>query len=195
MEMDNKKIAAEFLGSMVIVMIALGSGGDATMFTGLVLAIMLMVFAGAEILPMMTIGNMATGRTDPQQGALNFVMQILGATVATAVMGWRAGGSLGDMTWTAGGSMDATALVGAIIGGFMLGVVWDRCGGGSWQTGSMGWARGAGGMVISSAGEMGSMVVTSGWDSATLVLGTMICGAVGVALSNMLGEKFLFEEE
>jgi len=194
MEMDNKKIAAEFLGSMMIVMIALGSGGDA-MFTGLVLAIMLMVFAGAEILPMMTIGNMATGRTDPQQGALNFVMQILGATVATAVMGWRAGGSLGDMTWAAGGSMDATALVGAIIGGFMLGVVWDRCGGGSWQTGIMVWALGAGGMVISSAGEMGSMVVTSGWDSATLVLGTMICGAVGVALSNMLGEKFLFEEE
>ena len=94
--MDTKGMMAEFIGSLSVTLLVwadLGAGHGSAATAGaacVVLAIMWMTFSGSEILPILTIGNMAAGRTEWQTGALNFSMQVLGGLIAAGILFWQA---------------------------------------------------------------------------------------------------------
>ena len=102
MEMNEKGMVAEAIGSMAITLLVWGTITSqetldaephlSAVFAGaagVTLAIMWMTFKGSEILPILTIGNMAAGRTDWQTGALNFCMQILGGLIGAGILAWQ----------------------------------------------------------------------------------------------------------
>ncbi|MCH2348973.1 MAG: hypothetical protein MK233_03520, partial [Candidatus Poseidoniales archaeon] len=80
--MDQKRALTELVGSLAVVYFAIGDGG--AMATGLVLAIFMMAMGGT-ILPMFTLARMATGRDSTEEGALDFLMQLLGGIIASSV--------------------------------------------------------------------------------------------------------------
>jgi glycerol uptake facilitator-like aquaporin len=201
MEMNEKGMVAEAIGSLAITLLVWGTiaGEDAAPHTsavmagaaGVTLAIMWMTFKGSEILPIITIGNMAAGRTDWQTGALNFCMQILGGLVGAAVLAWQ-----GETVFEAADAMTATSAVTALIGGFLMMTVWDRLGGG-WESGAFAAVLIVAGVVLASASSLGGTIVDGhigDTDNFIAVFGTMIVGGIGAAASLMLGDQ-IFEEE
>jgi glycerol uptake facilitator-like aquaporin len=203
MEMDNKAMMAELIGSMAITLLVWGNVTDsgaeqhgtaaAAGMAAVVLAIMWMTFKGSEIIPILTIGNMAAGRIDWQTGALNFSMQVLGGLIGAGILYW---GMDGDAGFTDVANFGATEMATALIGGFLLMTVWDRLGG-SWETAAFAAVLTLAGVILGTASSIGSMIVTSAWSDANFVgiFGTMIVGGIGAAAALMLGDQFLPEEE
>ncbi len=93
--MDNKRALTELIGSLAVVYFAVSGGA---MATGLVLAIF-MIAMGGTILPMFTLAKMASGRDEIEEGALDFLMQILGGVLAYSFVWWQTTAT-GDMTWS-----------------------------------------------------------------------------------------------
>jgi glycerol uptake facilitator-like aquaporin len=189
MEMNTKGMMAELIGSMAITLLVWGGVASAEAAphesavmagaAGITLAIMWMTFSGSEILPIITIGNMASGRTDWETGSLNFCMQVLGALIAAGVESFGAEGA-----------------VMALLGGFLLMMVWDRLGGG-WEAGAFAAVLIIAEITLSSASNLGGMIVESDWtqDNFVNVFGTMIVGGIGATAALMFGDEFLPEEE
>jgi glycerol uptake facilitator-like aquaporin len=205
MEMDNRKMMAECVGSLTVTLVVWGTalaagdnadaphqGAVAAGAAGVTLAIMWMVFRGSEILPILTIGNMASGRTEWQNGALNFSMQILGALIAGAIMAWQGA----EVFNSDGVELTSTGAAMALIGGFLLMVVWDRLGGG-WESGAFAAVLILAGISLASASSIGGMVVEGAWDGSNFfaVFGTLICAGLGAWLATEFGSKVLGEEE
>lgn len=201
MEMDTKGMMTEMLGSLTLTLLVWGaadsgmSASTGAMAGGVTLAIMWMTFKGSEILPVLTIGNMAAGRTGWETGAMNFCMQIVGALIASGVVYWSNGSAEGSV-WGGAGGLDATGAVAALLGGFLMMTVWDRLGGG-WESGAFAAVLLLTGMTLSTAADLGGMLVESAWsqDNFVNVLGTMIVMGVGAAGALMFGDQFLAEEE
>ncbi len=192
---DEKMMITEFIGSLAVVYFA-SSAADPAMAAGLVLAVMMMAFPGAMILPWLTIGRMASGAMDPKAGSLAFLMQILGGIVAYSIHWWTATATYGEgaITWTVSALTPAASVM-TVVGSFLLMVVWQRLGG-SWAMGIFAWMLMAGGLGVVNAGDIGGMIVFSQYTSANIVavLGTMILGGLGCAVAMMFGEKLLGEE-
>ena len=205
MEMNTKGMMAELLGSMAITLLVWGGVASAEAAphesavmagaAGITLAIMWMTFSGSEILPIITIGNMASGRTDWETGSLNFCMQVLGALIAAGVLFWE-GGSVDGSVWGGVESFGAEGAVMALLGGFLLMMVWDRLGGG-WEAGAFAAVLIIAEITLSSASNLGGMIVESDWtqDNFVNVFGTMIVGGIGATAALMFGDEFLPEEE
>jgi glycerol uptake facilitator-like aquaporin len=201
MEMDNKAMMAELIGSMAITLLVWGgvAGQDAAPHesavaaaaAGVTLAIMWMTFKGSEILPILTIGNMASGRIDWQTGATNFSMQVLGGLIGAGVLFWQ-----GDTVFEDATALTATGAATALLGGFLLMLVWDRLSGG-WESGAFAAVLITAGVTLASASSLGGMIVESAWtgDNFWAVFGTMIVGGIGAAAALMVGDQFLPEEE
>ena len=79
--MDQKRALTELVGSLAVVYFAINGGA---MATGLVLAIFMMAMGGT-ILPMFTLARMASGRDGWEEGALDFLMQLLGGIIAFGI--------------------------------------------------------------------------------------------------------------
>lgn len=192
---DEKMMITEFIGSLAVVYFA-SSATDPAMAAGLVLAVMMMAFPGAMILPWLTIGRMASGAMDPKEGALAFMMQLLGGIVAYSIHWWTATATYGEgaITWSVNSLTPATSIM-TVVGSFLLMVVWQRLGGG-WAMGIFAWMLMAGGLGVVNAGDIGGMIVFSQYTGANIVavLGTMILGGLGCAVAMMFGEKLLGEE-
>ncbi len=199
--MDTKGMMAEFIGSLSVTLLVwadldAGHGSAATAgAAGVVLAIMWMTFSGSEILPILTIGNMASGRTEWQTGALNFSMQVLGGLIAAGILFWQAD-SVDGSVFADAAELDATGAVTALLGGFLLMIVWDRLGGG-WESGAFCAILIMAGVTLASASSLGGMIVESSWnqDNFVSILGTMIVGGIGAASALILGEQILGEDE
>ena len=213
MEMNEKGMVAEAIGSMAITLLVWGTISaesevaphDSAVMAGaagVTLAIMWMTFKGSEILPIITIGNMAAGRTDWQTGALNFCMQILGALIAAAVLQWKIestnwGDAEAPVIWEAAEAMSATGAVMALFGGFLMMTVWDRLGGG-WEAGAFASVLLVAGMTLASATALGATIASGeigNTDNFIAVFGTMIVGGIGAAAALMLTDQIFDEEE
>ena len=200
MEMNEKGMVAEAIGSMAITLLVWGTISEnaaphdsAVMAgaAGVTLAIMWMTFKGSEILPIITIGNMAAGRTDWQTGALNFCMQILGGLIGAAVLAWQ-----GETVYEAAGTLDATGAATALLGGFLMMTVWDRLGGG-WEAGAFASVLIVAGVTLASASSLGGTLAAGeigDTDNFVAVFGTLIVGGIGAAAALMLSDQ-IFEEE
>ena len=201
MEMNDKGMMAELIGSMTVTLLVFGDYATtethgtaaAAGLAGLTLGIMWMTFKGSQILPVITIGRMAAGEDDWETGATNFAMQILGGLLGAAVLYW----GMDTTNLTTGSTDDITAATVAIalLGGFLLMSVWNRLGAG-WESAAFTSVLILAGMELATASNLGSMIVTSGWESANMVttFGTMIIGGIGAAAALMLGDQ-IFEEE
>jgi glycerol uptake facilitator-like aquaporin len=202
MEMDTKNMTAEAIGSLALTLLVFGvvaaEDADATISTlslGLVLAILWMTFSGAQILPVITIGSMAAGKTDWQTGALNFCMQIVGALIGAAVMKFGQDAEVGTAYLLE--SFGVTEAATALVGGFLLMTVYDRLGGG-WATGLFAMVVAGAGVSISGASDLAATLVNGNMDADGIFLamfGAMIVGGVGAAAALMVGDQFLPEEE
>ena len=201
MEMNEKGMVAEAIGSMAITLLVWGTVADAEAAphvsavmagaAGVTLAIMWMTFKGSEILPILTIGNMAAGRTDWQTGALNFCMQILGGLIGAGILAWQ-----DNTVYEAAEAMTATSAATALLGGFLLMLVWDRLGGG-WEAGAFVSVLLVAGVTLASASSLGGTLASGeigDTDNFIAVFGTMIVGGIGAAAALMLGDQ-IFEEE
>lgn len=192
MEMDTKSMTAEALGSLALTLLVFSQVGQDWIILGLVLAVLWMTFSGAQLLPVITIGSMAAGKTDWQTGALNFCMQIVGALIAAAVMKF---GQDADVGTNVGAMASLGDAVTALVGGFLLMTVYDRLGGG-WAAGLFAAVVAGAGVSISGAADLGGTLVNSTWDEDFVGLfGAMIVGGVGAAAALMVGDQFLPEEE
>ena len=201
MEMNDKGMMAELIGSMTVTLLVFGDYATAEThgtaaaagLAGLTLGIMWMTFKGSQILPVITIGRMAAGEDDWETGATNFAMQILGGLLGAAVLYW----GMDTTNLTTGSTEDITVATVAIalLGGFLLMSVWNRLGAG-WESAAFTSVLILAGMELATASNLGSMIVTSGWESANMVttFGTMIIGGIGAAAALMLGDQ-IFEEE
>ena len=138
---------------------------------------------------------MAAGEDDWETGAMNFAMQILGALIGAAVLMW----GMDVEALSTGAASDVTlgvpGIATALVGGFLLMAVWTRLGAG-WDSAAFVAVLVAAGMELSSASELGSMVVSSAWSDTNMVtvFGTMIVGGIGAAAALMAGDQ-IFEEE
>ncbi|HJM19211.1 MAG TPA: hypothetical protein QF802_01980 [Candidatus Thalassarchaeaceae archaeon] len=190
-EMDNKRALTELIGSLAVVYFAVSGGA---MATGLVLAIF-MIAMGGTILPMFTLAKMASGRDEIEEGALDFLMQILGGVLAYSFVWWQTTAT-GDMTWSGVAELGPNTAVASLFAGFLMMMVYDRRGGG-WEVGILAWMVALGGATISGAGDVGGMLVDSAWDGANIlgVFGGMVCAGLGAYLAIMFGENVLGEEE
>jgi len=201
MEMNDKGMMAELIGSMTVTLLVFGdyaaaeSHGTAAAagLAGITLGIMWMTFKGSQILPVITIGRMAAGEDDWETGATNFAMQILGGLLGAAILWWGM-----DITALDVGSSDDLKVPGiatALLGGFLLMSVWSRLGAG-WESAAFTSVLILAGMELATASNLGGIIVTSSWDSANMVttFGTMIIGGIGAAAALMLGDQ-IFEEE
>ena len=189
--MDNKRAVTELIGSMAVVYFAVSGGA---MATGLVLAVF-MIAMGGTILPMFTLAKMASGRDEIEDGALDFVMQILGGVLAYTFVWWQTSAT-GDMTWSGVAELGPFTAVASLFSGFLMMMVYDRKGAG-WEIGILAWMVAAGGATISGAGDVGGMLVDSAWNGANIlgVFGGMVCAALGAYIAIMFGETILGEEE
>ena len=201
--MNEKGMMAELIGSMTVTLLVFGDWAGtsehgtaaAAGLAGVTLGIMWMTFKGSQILPIITIGRMAAGEDDWETGAMNFAMQILGALIGAAVLKW--GMDAGSLS--TGAASDVTlgvpGIATALVGGFLLMAVWTRLGAG-WESAAFVAVLVAAGMELSSASELGSMVVSSAWSDTNMVtvFGTMIVGGIGAAAALMAGDQ-IFEEE
>ncbi|MEE2748071.1 MAG: hypothetical protein VX473_06360 [Candidatus Thermoplasmatota archaeon] len=201
--MNEKGMMAELIGSMTVTLLVFGDWAGtsehgtaaAAGLAGVTLGIMWMTFKGSQILPIITIGRMAAGEDDWETGATNFAMQILGALIGAAVLKW--GMDAGSLS--TGAASDVTlgvpGIATALVGGFLLMAVWTRLGAG-WESAAFVAVLVAAGMELSSASELGSMVVSSAWSDTNMVtvFGTMIVGGIGAAAALMAGDQ-IFEEE
>ena len=205
-ELDTKMMMTELIGSLAVVYFAarLGMGDMPTMYgamaAGLVVAVMMMTFSGAMILPWITIGKMANGDITWQNGALAFAMQMLGAVLAWTINMWSAGMlDMADQMWSVS-VMDVQTGAMTLIGGFLLMIVYERLAGdgiGNAAVGIFVWMLAAAGLSVVNAGDVGGMLITSGWTGGNMVMifGSMIIGGVGATAALMFGDMILGEEE
>ncbi len=201
MEMNEKGMLGELIGSMTITLLVFGNYAGleehgtaaAAGVAGVTLGIMWMTFKGSQILPVITIGRMAAGEDDWETGALNFTMQILGGLLGAAVLYWGVDVTALDIGSTADIVMADVAI--ALLGGFLLMTVWTRLGSG-WESAAFVAVLAIADMQLGTASNLGSMIVTSGWEDGNMVtvFGTMIIGGVGAAAALMFGDQ-IFEEE
>ena len=201
MEMNDKGMMAELIGSMTITLLVFGDyaatethgTAAAAGLAGLTLGIMWMTFKGSQILPVITIGRMAAGEDDWETGAANFAMQILGGLLGAAILYW--GMDVAELTVGSADDIAAPDVAIALLGGFLLMSVWSRLGAG-WESAAFAAVLILAGMELATASNLGSMIVTSSWESANMVttFGTMIIGGIGAAAALMLGAQ-IFEEE
>ena len=87
-----------------------------------------------------------------------------------------------------------------LIGGFLLMIVYDRLSGdglGNAAVGIFVWMLAAAGLSVVNAGDVGGMLITSGWtgDNMVMIFGSMIIGGVGATAALMFGDMILGEEE
>ena len=164
------------------------------MATGLVLAVF-MIAMGGTILPMFTLAKMAAGRDEIEDGALDFAMQILGGVLAYSFVWWQAQ-AVDGMTWAGVDALGAQTAVASLFAGFLMMMVYERCGGG-WEVGIFGWIAIAGGASLTGAGDIGGMLVDSAWASESIisVFGGMVLAGVGGYIALKFGEQLLGEEE
>jgi hypothetical protein len=190
--MDNKRVLTELIGSMAVVYFAITS--DDAMVTGLVLAVF-MIAMGGTILPMFTIAKMAAGKDEIEDGALDFTMQILGGVLAYALIAWQTD-AFGTNAWTGVEALGPHVAVASLFGGFLLMMVYERCGGG-WEVGVLAWMFMLGGASLTGAGDIGGMLVDSAWSGANIlaIFGGMVLAGIGGYLALMFGDQFLGEEE
>ncbi|MAE39006.1 MAG: hypothetical protein CL969_05235 [Euryarchaeota archaeon] len=190
-EMDNKRALTELIGSLAVVYFAVSGGA---MATGLVLAIF-MIAMGGTILPMFTLAKMASGRDEIEDGALDFLMQILGGVLAYSFVWWETSAT-DSMTWGGVAELGPYTAVASLFAGFLMMMVYERRGA-SWEVGILAWMCMLGGATISGAGDVGGMLVDSAWDGANIlgVFGGMVCAGLGAYVAIMFGEKVLGEEE
>jgi len=210
MKMNEKGMIAELIGSMTITLLVFGNwgaqaDGDVAAFgtlahgtaaaaglAGVTLGIMWMTFKGSQILPIITIGRMAAGEDDWETGATNFAMQILGALIGAGLLTQVLDQSVTTGADTTLGGADIAI---ALVGGFLLMSVWTRLGAG-WESAAFVAVLVIAGMELSTASNLGSMIVESAWSDGNMVniFGTMIIGGIGAAAALMAGDK-IFEEE
>lgn len=205
-ELDTRMMMTELIGSLAVVYFAarLGMGDMPTMYgamaAGLVVAVMMMTFSGAMILPWITIGKMANGDITWQNGALAFAMQMLGAVLAWTINMWSAGMlDQADQMWSVD-TMDVQVGAMTLIGGFLLMIVYERLSGDGLGNAAIGifvWMLAAAGLSVVNAGDVGGMLITSGWtsDNMVMIFGSMIIGGVGATVALMFGDMILGEEE
>ena len=205
-ELDTRMMMTELIGSLAVVYFAarLGMGDMPTMYgamaRGLVVAVMMMTFSGAMILPWITIGKMANGDITWQNGALAFAMQMLGAVLAWTINMWSAGMlDMADQMWSVD-TMDVQVGAMTLIGGFLLMIVYERLSGDGLGNAAIGifvWMLAAAGLSVVNAGDVGGMLITSGWtsDNMVMIFGSMIIGGVGATAALMFGDMILGEEE
>ena len=205
-ELDTRMMMTELIGSLAVVYFAarLGMGDMPTMYgamaAGLVVAVMMMTFSGAMILPWITIGKMANGDITWQNGALAFAMQMLGAVLAWTINMWSAGMlDMADQMWSVD-TMDVQVGAMTLIGGFLLMIVYERLSGDGLGNAAIGifvWMLAAAGLSVVNAGDVGGMLITSGWtsDNMVMIFGSMIIGGVVATAALMSGDMILGEEE
>jgi hypothetical protein len=189
--MDNKRVLTELIGSCAVVYFAMTQ--DA-MATGLVLAVF-MIAMGGTILPMFTLAKMAAGRDEIEEGALDFTMQILGGVLAYAVTAWETN-ALNTTNWQGVAALSPTIAVGSLFAGFLLMMVYERCGGG-WEVGVLTWFAILAGASLTGAGDIGGMLVDSSWSMPNIlsIFGGMVLAGIGGYAALMYGEQLLGEEE
>ena len=205
-ELDTRMMMTELIGSLAVVYFAarLGMGDMPTMYgamaAGLVVAVMMMTFSGAMILPWITIGKMANGDITWQNGALAFAMQMLGAVLAWTINMWSAGMlDMADQMWSVD-TKDVQVGGMTLYGGFLLMLVYERLSGDGLGNAAIGifvWMLAAAGLSVVNAGDVGGMLITSGWtsDNMVMIFGSMIIGGVGATAALMFGDMILGEEE
>ena len=188
--MDQKRALTELVGSLAVVYFAIGDGG--AMATGLVLAIFMMAMGGT-ILPMFTLARMASGKDGWEEGALDFLMQLLGGIMAFGIAWWEAGGEM-----TGGLPTELTVATGfaSLFAGFLMMMVYERRGA-SWEVGIFAWMAALGGATISGAEHVGEMLVNSTWspENIVAVFGGMVLAGLGGYLALQFGDMALGEEE
>jgi len=96
--------------------------------------------------------------------------------------------------------MDVQAGAMTLIGGFLLMIVYERLAGdgiGNAAIGIFVWMLAAAGLSVVNAGDVGGMLITSGWtgDNMVMIFGSMIIGGVGATAALMFGDMILGEEE
>ena len=187
--MDQKRALTELVGSLAVVYFAINSGA---MATGLVLAIFMMAMGGT-ILPMFTLARMASGKDSWEEGALDFLMQLLGGIVAYGIAWWE---MAGEMDAALPGELTVFTGFGSLFAGFLMMMVYERRGAG-WEVGILAWMAAANGATISGAEDVGEMLVTSSWSPENIiaVFGGMVLAGIGGWLALMFGEAALGEEE
>ena len=187
--MDQKRALTELVGSLAVVYFAINSGA---MATGLVLAIFMMAMGGT-ILPMFTLARMASGRDDWEEGALDFLMQLLGGIVAYGIAWWE---TEGTMDAALPGELGVFTGFAALFAGFLMMMVYERKGA-SWEVGILAWMAAEGGATISGAEDIGEMLVSSSWSQEGIiaVFGGMVLAGIGGWLALMFGEAALGGEE
>ena len=190
--MDRNRTMTEFVGSLAVVFFAVGTGD--VMATGLVLAVF-MIAMGGTILPMFTLAKMASGRDEIEDGMNDFIAQMFGGIAAYALVWWQSSAT-DAMTWVAPAELGAYTAVASLFGGFLMMMVYDRCGGG-WEVGILAWMVGLAGVSLTGAGDFGGMLVDSAWEMTHMlsVFGGMIASGVGAYIAIMFGEQLLSEEE
>ena len=174
---------------MAVVYFAINGGA---MATGLVLAIFMMAMGGT-ILPMFTLARMASGRDDWEEGALDFLMQLLGGIVAYGIAWWE---TEGTMDAALPGELGVFTGFAALFAGFLMMMVYERKGA-SWEVGILAWMAAEGGATISGAEDIGEMLVSSSWSQEGIiaVFGGMVLAGIGGWLALMFGEAALGGEE
>ena len=174
---------------MAVVYFAINGGA---MATGLVLAIFMMAMGGT-ILPMFTLARMASGKDGWEEGALDFLMQLLGGIIAFGIAWWE---TAGEMDAALPGELGLFTGFASLFAGFLMMMVYERRGA-SWEVGIFAWMAALGGATISGAEHVGEMLVNSTWspENIVAVFGGMVLAGAGGWLALMFGEAALGEEE
>ena len=188
-KMDQKRALTELVGSLAVVYFAISGGA---MATGLVLAIFMMAMGGT-ILPMFTLARMASGKDGWEEGALDFLMQLLGGIIAFGIAWWE---TAGDMNTVLPGELGLFTGFASLFAGFLMMMVYERRGAG-WEVGILAWMVAENGATISGAEDVGEMLVNSAWtpDNITAVFGGMVLAGLGGYLALQFGDMALGEEE
>ena len=148
-------------------------------------------------MPMFTLARVATGRDEWEDGAYDFIAQILGGITAYGFIRWETlVTDAGAMTWVGPGEFTPYLVISSLFAGFLMMMVYDRMGAG-WEIGILAWMMAAGGATISAASELGGMLITSGWTGTNMlsIFVGLISTVVGAYVAVMFGEKILGEEE
>ncbi len=131
-KVDTDKVASEFLGTMVLVLIGMGamSGMDnfeGALAFGLAYAMMVtltMNTSGAHLNPAITLGMVAMKKMDNQTGFWYIVVQCMGALAGMVVLVNVLDGSMPGVQDNSAGASVWYVLAGEAIMGFLLMLTW-----------------------------------------------------------------------
>ena len=131
-KVETEKVASEFLGTMVLVLIGMGAMSSMDNFEGAIafgLAYAMMVTltmntSGAHLNPAVTLGMMAMKKMDNETGFWYIVVQCMGALAGMVVLTNVLGGSMPGVQDNSAGTSVWYVLAGEAVMAFLIMLTW-----------------------------------------------------------------------